>query len=334
MHWLKWRPGLIGIEHDRRSHAFSLTIVALCFAFAGPAGAQTAGGLPDGPARAMTPIDSPAPDQCITDVTAGDHRFSCGDITYLVMVDEICTRLACGLIFDIHGANMSAAIMRDNTELHELAPSRGYLVVHPSASPDGPGTWSFAESPPAMKDFMTRMIDAFDVDESRIHVTGFSMGAAMTFAFLCNYNDMLASAAVVTGSSADQVMTPDGSRKCIDALDEQWLPRVPILFLNGIHDPALTEAAAQARTDGIVSRLQLSGGEIIAGDEHYTRRHWAGSGGMAFDFIEHDYAAAGRLAGHCMPGGRNVNDTTCLDAEIDLHWGRLALEWFMEHPKQ
>jgi poly(3-hydroxybutyrate) depolymerase len=69
-----------------------------------------------------------------------------------------------------------------------------------------------------MKDLMTRMIDAFDVDESRIHVTGFSMGAATTFAFLCNYNDMLASAAVVTGSSADQVMAPDGSRKCIGGL--------------------------------------------------------------------------------------------------------------------
>ena len=27
--WLKWRPKLIGIEHDRRSHAFSLTIAAL-----------------------------------------------------------------------------------------------------------------------------------------------------------------------------------------------------------------------------------------------------------------------------------------------------------------
>jgi hypothetical protein len=27
--WLKWRPGLIGIEHDRRPFAFSLTIAAL-----------------------------------------------------------------------------------------------------------------------------------------------------------------------------------------------------------------------------------------------------------------------------------------------------------------
>ena len=319
------------------SHRFPRSrcvFLAACTAFAWSAHAQVAGGLPDGPDREMAPIEPPVADDCITDVTPSDHRFSCGDITYHVMVDEMCTRFACGLIFDIHGAGMSAELLRSNTELHELAPSRGYVVVHPSAAPNGGGTWSFTGSPPQLQDFMTRLIRAFHIDESRLHVTGFSMGAAMTFAFLCRDNARLASVAVATGSSADQVMTPDGNSKCIDALDAAWEPRVPILFVNGIHDPALTSDAARARTDGIVSRLGLSGGETVAGDGHYTRRHWSGAGGMELDFIEHDYTAAGQLGGHCMPGGREVTATTCTEGDISLHWGRLALEWFMSHPRR
>jgi hypothetical protein len=59
-----------------------------------------------------------------------------------------------------------------------------------------------------------------------------------------------ASAAVVTGLSADQVRAPDGTRKCIDAIDAAWRPRVPILFTNGVLDPVLTPELAHARRDG------------------------------------------------------------------------------------
>lgn len=294
------------------------------------------------PVAAQTPADGgadsrmpgPQPDECITDVSAGDHRFMCSGMMFRVMVDDGCLEKSCGLIFDIHGAGMTADMMRANTELHELAPPNGYLVVQPSASPDGPGSWSYNESGAAMNDFMDRMVRAFSVDEDRIHVTGFSMGAAMTFWFLCNHNERLASVSVATGSSADQVRTPDGLRKCIDAIDEDWSPRVPILFMNGVKDPALTEAAAQARTDGIVERLGLTGGDVVASGAHFERRHWAGDNGMAFDFVTHNYAAEGRLAGHCMPGGKVVNATTCATEDNGLHWGRISLDWFQNHPRR
>ena len=291
------------------------------------------------PGRAMAAVPPPQADDCITDVSPGDHTFVCDGLTFKVMVDEMCTRVACGLIFDIHGAGMTADRMRANTELHELAPPRGYLVVHPSAAGDEGGSWSYDESGAQMTDFMDRMIAAFHADESRVHVTGFSMGAAMTFWFMCNHPEKLASVGVVTGSSAAQVRTPDGSRQCIEAIDADWSPQAPILFLNGVNDPALTGEAAQERTDGLVARLGLTGGEVIAGGEtldennHYRRRHWEGEDGMALDFIEHDYVAEGRLAGHCMPGAREVNSTNCTEGDVQLHWGELALEWFMDHPK-
>jgi pimeloyl-ACP methyl ester carboxylesterase len=284
--------------------------------------------------RTMVQIEAPKPNGCITDVSPGDHTYSCDGITYFVMVDEMCTRLSCGLILDIHGAGMSAEIMRANTGLHKLAPGKGYVVVHPSAAPTGVGSWNFETSPPRMAEFMSRMIDVFHVDKTRIHVTGFSMGAGMTFSFLCNHNDILASTAVVTGLSADQVRAPDGTRKCIDAIDAGWRPRVPILFMNGVLDPALTPEFAHVRRDGIVSRLSLTGGKQIAGDGHYTRTRWTGEGGMVFDFLEHDYSAEGRGAGHCMPGGTPPNASTCTKGDIKFSWGETALQWFIDHPKR
>ena len=186
------------------SHRFPRSrcvFLAACTAFAWSAHAQVAGGLPDGPDREMAPIEPPVADDCITDVTPSDHRFSCGDITYHVMVDEMCTRFACGLIFDIHGAGMSAELLRSNTELHELALSRGYVVVHPSAAPNGGGTWSFTGSPPQLQDFMTRLIRAFHIDESRLHVTGFSMGACQAFQWAAQYPDMVRAACPIAGSA-------------------------------------------------------------------------------------------------------------------------------------
>jgi poly(3-hydroxybutyrate) depolymerase len=298
--------------------------LALVLAASARAGAQD---------RPMMPIEAPRPSGCITTVAAGDHTFPCGDVTYRVVVDDMCTQFACGLIFDLHGAGMSSEGMRKNTDLHHLAPSHGYLVVHPGAAPDGPGTWSMTESPPQLADFMSQMIDVFHVDRSRVHMTGFSMGAAMTFAVLCTHPDWLASVAVATGVSADQVKAPDG-RGCIEALDADWQPRVPIFFMSGVHDPALSEEAAKARTQGIVSRLGLTGGLEVAGDGHYQRRRWTGPDRMVFDFLLHDYdAELERLGGHCMPGGLETQPTTCTHGEIAIDWGELVLNWFINHPK-
>lgn len=305
--------------------------------FAGALAAQGGG-------RTFAFISPPEPQGCVTEVGAGEHTFSCDGLTYQVVVDEMCLRVACGVIFDIHGAGMSGRTQRDATQLHLLAPGEGYLVVHPSAEPnDQGGAWDLVNDPPKMRSFMDEVVGAFHADADRIHVTGFSMGAAMTFAFLCNYNDVLASVAVVTGVSANQVMAPDGERRCVDSFDANWQPRVPILFMNGVHDPALTPDLAHARVEAIVSGLGLTGGTEIDGREgHYTRRHWTGDGGMAFDFLEHQYSTPGRLGGHCMPrdgimpGSPNTletNGVVCSVGDPAFHWGRVALQWFMDHPR-
>ena len=318
----------------------------------GSAGASGAGGSeaggaspePQAGAPSMKPLDPPVADDCITDVTPGDHTFTCDGVTFLVVVPEACTKLACGLIFDVHGGTMSGAQMRDNTHLHELAPEYGYLVVHPSATAENTGgSWDLSMHPPIIGRFMDRMIAAFHVDPARIHVTGFSQGSGVTFWFLCNKQSLLASAAPVSGQSADQITGP-GGMPCLPSIGEGWQPRVPILFMNGTSDTALVIENARARVDGLVMRLGLTGGEQIDGDGVYRRKHWQADDGMVLDYIEHDYGGQAVLGGHCIPGGTDIsgsannfglNATTCTTPdEIALHWGKTALQWFRDHEKR
>jgi len=300
---------------------------------AGGTGANADGGMmpADGGAAMpedLAPIDPPVADDCITDVSPGDHTFTCQGITFLTMVDELCTQRACGLILDAHGATMSGAVMRTNNRLHELAPPQGYIAVQPTAPS---GTWDFAAHPAIMADFIERMIAAFHMNTRRIHVTGFSMGAGVTFWFLCNRPDLVASTGPVTGSSADQVRIEGTDMSCIEALDADWQPRVPILFMSGTSDGALTIEAARARTEGLVSRLGLTGGDEIDGDGSYRRKRWTGDGGMVLDFLEHDYS--GVVAGHCIPGPTPDAIYGCTSGDVTLDWGKTILEWFIEHPK-
>jgi pimeloyl-ACP methyl ester carboxylesterase len=295
------------------------------------------GGLDGGGSTSLPatkPIDPPVADDCITDVTAGDHTFSCSGLTFLVMVDPKCTQFACGLIFDTHGATMSGAQMRDNTHLHELAPPKGYLVVHPSATPENTGgTWDLADDgdPPKVADFMLRMIKAFHVDPDRVHFTGFSQGGAMTWYMLCHHNDVLASAAPVAGAL--------NTTPCMGA---DWSPRVPILNMNGVDDQASVIANSRMLIQGIVDVLGLSGGEQIDGDEHWMRFHWESPDGMLLDSIEHDYGGQAVLGGHCIPGGTDIpgaannfslNATTCTTGDIKLDWGPTVLQFFIDHPR-
>jgi hypothetical protein len=296
----------------------------------------------DGTPRPMKRIDAPIADDCITDVRPGDHTFTCGGITFLVMVDELCTRFSCGLVFDVHGGTMSGKQMRDNTHLHELAPPRGYIVVHPSATPENTGgSWDLAAHPPIIGDFMDRMIAAFHVDRARVHVTGFSQGSGVTFWFLCHKNAVLASTAPISGQSVNAITAPGGG-PCLDHIDASWTPRVPILFMSGTLDTALVIENARARVDGLVARLGLTGGDQIAGDDAYRRTRYTGSGNMVLDYLEHDYGGQAVLGGHCIPGGTDVagsannfelNATTCTTGNITIDWGPIALEWFEQHPK-
>jgi predicted esterase len=279
-------------------------------------------------------------DDCITDVSVGDHVFECNGLTFLTKVDERCTREPCGLIFDVHGFSMSGQQMRDNTLLHELAPKAGYITVHPSAPGAAPpgedptipgGSWA-AKDYPQVFDFMERVIAAYQVDPKRVHVTGFSQGGMMTWWFLCEHSDLLASAAPVAAAM-------QASAACVD---DDWSPRIPILYMNGETDTASTIKESRALVTRVTEDLELKPEGEIEGDAEWKRERWDGKAGMRFDYIEHKYGGQAVLAGHCLPGGvdtpggpnnYSANATTCTEGDIKLNWGETVLKFFQEHPK-
>lgn len=281
-------------------------------------------------------------DTCIPSKEAGDHVFECNGLTFLTKVDESCLEKPCGLIFDVHGFSMSGQQMRDNTQLHELAPKAGYITVHPSApgaaKPDAEpkipgGAWSEAEYPHVL-DFMERTIRVFDVDPNRVHITGFSQGGALTWWFLCNHSDLLASAAPNAAAGIG------GAETCIS---ENWAPRVPILYMNGETDTASTIDSARELVSTISSALSLTDEGEIDGDEGFTRTRYADDKDMSFEYVEHKYGGQVLLAGHCIPGGvdiegaennYSVNATTCTEGDINIHWGEMVLDFFQKHPKR
>ena len=123
---------------------------------------------------------------------------------------------------------------------------------------------------------------------------------------------------------------------------KDWSPRVPILNMNGISDRASTIDASRTLLTNVENVLSLTGSQAIDGDEHWTRTHWEGAGGMLLDSIEHDYGGQAVLDGHCIPGGTDVsgsannfglNATTCTTGDIKLNWGPTVLQFFLDHPK-
>lgn len=303
-----------------------MTASSLCFRSLALALALSTTACSDGDA------EEPPQLTCPMEVSAGDHSFSCQGLTFLMMVDESCVKGGCGLIVDVHGGTMSGLQMRDNTLLHELAPKKGFIVLHPSATPDKTNGFWTDDKYPIVASFVQDTITAYKVDKDRVHFTGFSQGGIMTWWFLCNHRELFASAAPV--AAAFQSVT---------CFDDSWQPRVPILYMNGISDAASNIDAARTMVATTTSALALTGGTEIAGDGHYSRKHWQGAAGMVFDYIEHDYGGQAVLGGHCIPGGIDIsgaannyglNATTCTTGDIKLNWGETVLQWFIDHPRK
>ncbi|MGD8863877.1 MAG: hypothetical protein PVI30_27935, partial [Myxococcales bacterium] len=172
--------------------------------------------------------------------------------------------------------------------------------------------------------------------------TALRVGRVVASSDSSHKNGLLASTAPISGNSASQITAPDGSN-CIESIGAGWTPRVPILFMSGTTDTALVIEDARDRVDGLVQRLGLGEGERIDGDAAFRRTRYSDGQGMVLDYLEHDYGGQAVLDGHCIPGGNDVpgapnnfilNATTCTTGDINIDWGEIALQWFLDHPRR
>lgn len=272
---------------------------------------------------------APEPDDCITDVTAGEHEFPCEGYDYDVSIPAECLTRACGLIMDVHGLSMSGDIMDENDGMRELGRQHGYIVVQPNSNPGPPlGGW-YPNDYDAVWAFMERTAAVFHVDSGRWHFTGFSQGGRMTWTMLCDHSDKLASVA-----PAAYGMEP--SDPCSELGGQLPQQEIPVLYVHGTEDTVRQFGEAETQRDNLIADWSMSEDTVVSQDANHVWTRYTNSNGTIFEFFQHDYQAESNMYnGHCIPGGLLSGGLTgfaCVESGTP-NWPQMVIQFFMDHPR-
>ncbi len=243
------------------------------------AGAGASGG--EGGAGGQ-PIPLPEAAGCITDVSPTDFRqYDCEGLEFNLSIPAACLTEACGLIIDVHGMSMSGQMEDNNTNLAELGRQDGYLVVNPNATPNPPAAaWSSSGADDAkVLSFVEQLLSVFHVDTKRVHITGYSQGGAMSWRFLCDHPDLIASAAPAAfGLSA-------GTNECFSNGVPPSRP-VPILYMHGTRDALINFSNAEEARDAVVSSQQMSHDGMVSSDAEHRWTRYVNDDGALDVFVD------------------------------------------------
>lgn len=165
--------------------------------------------------------------RCITNVApSGRETFLCDGVRFDVTLTPACVERACGLIVDVHGWLSNPDEQERRSTLARAAMDHGgYIVVQPGEL-GSPSDWDPGIHYDVVFEFMQQAMDAYDVDRRRVHFTGFSQGGLMTWQFVCDHSDVIASAAPVSAIELGCFRNGPGPAR-----------QVPILFTSGTQDP-------------------------------------------------------------------------------------------------
>jgi len=300
----------------------------------GSGGSATSGGGSGGAGASggSGGFPAPVPDDCIKDVTAKpDHVFDCSGLKWNLSLPAACLTQACGLIFDVHGFSMSGKMEDANTGLVALGEKNGFIVVNPNADPAPPlSGWVAGEDDPKVFDFLKRTMQAFHVDAKRVHFTGFSQGGDMTWRFLCDHADLIASAAPAGfGQSAQENCFSKGKAPSRE---------VPILYMHGTKDALVPFSSAVTSRDAVIQVFGMTKGTPVSSDGMHVWDRYTNAKGTVFEMIQHDYTGAALIQGHCYPGSTDpsgqpgqVFSFKC-NQTAAFTWGAAVMQFFLAHP--
>ena len=283
----------------------------------------------------------PVPAGCVDDVTAGDHVYTCGTLQVDARIPAACVTAPCGLILELHGDTGTGLLMDGHTRLRDLGQQYGYIVVAPTGPPYGgqPGsTWTSANDA-TLVGITNNFANVFHVDPARIHVTGFSRGAFVTWRMICDHSDLFASAAPGGGGDG----TSFGEVTCFSQ-GRAPAHQIPILFLMGRTDASVGYASMTQIRDAAIASYGASG-PIAAGggDANAAHNRWSGNTpGALIETWDHAYETVndGPFAaakGHCIPG--STTDPYAAQYAIPCKlptafvWGDQVMQFFLQHPR-
>ncbi len=276
------------------------------------------------------------------------------NVVYSLAIPESCELGGCGLIVDIHGGSMNANTENNGTQLREYgnaAVSRGaltpYIVLQPSFTDvfddNGSGidipslindVGAYMNELPNLTNVIDQVVNAFDVDEDRMHMYGFSRGSSTTSVFYCDeqLSQRFASYAVGGGG--------------IDFCDPQ--PNQPLMMVNGLTDPFQEVlGSVTADTETLVLAQPNITHEILQISSSWPNRYigfsfWEGitwTGTHYHQRFENDdylletvrHSAKGfPYFGHCHPRTGLDRWLVCR-ADFDL--GQKLIDFFIANPK-
>lgn len=310
----------------------------------GAGGGMTGGGgMTTGGGGGATTIDAGVvgPVGCMSDVSSGHHSFSCDSITYEVEIPASCTGGGCGVVFDVHGATMTAATEDRSTGLRATAGALGYVVVQPTAPlVFGTRSWTPSTDDAKVWTFVGQLRTALAIDPKKVHFTGFSQGGALTWRMLCAHADVLASVAPVAAA--------DGMTAFSDCSFSGGTPsqQIPVLQMHGTLDGLVPFSKGVQQRAAAIAAWSLVGPTTVNSDPKFSHTRYLSPTGTVFEFLQHDYVAPGslllvNLGGHCLPGGADLppggTPTTSLFFSCvppnSFVWGQLLMAFFVAHPR-
>ena len=274
-----------------------------------PAPASTTTSAPtttstSGTATATSPESALA--ECVASLVPGSSAVPCEGEVYDLGIPEECFATPCGLIVDFPPSGLNGEQTDAYTNMKALGNAAGYVVVQPNSSRAGKD-----------RTFFDALIDALDIDVSRVHVGGASAGGSQAWYFVCHHADLIASAA--PHASGRVYCESEGNR----LPDEQ----VDILMLHGRKDSTFAQAVTQL--EFVIGSWGMTANEVLADEPTYQWTRWTNEQGTVLEFVEFDWTTP-TGDGHCYPGG--VGSGGC-GIDTPIHYGEAALDFYIAHPK-
>lgn len=302
-------------------------------------------------------ITSPTRDvhtsRCISEVSASDrHNFQCDGVRFSVMLTQECINQACGLIFDVHGWLSNPEEQEARSNLARVAlENGGYIVVQPGELSQ-PSSWKPETHNAIVYEFMQQAVEAFDVDRDRVHFSGFSQGGLMTWQFICDHSDVIASAAPVSSIETGCFRNNTGPDRKVptflisgtqDILVRYYNPvvqlSVPYTLVAAMYDYDMVTVDADRynffeTSDFVVDaegEIDVASDtvrfEVIGGnkDASYFWTRYTNANGIVFEHLRH-------TNGHVYPD----NPDSLIFPEEPSVWfpiGDAILQFFIENPR-
>jgi polyhydroxybutyrate depolymerase len=290
---------------------------------------------PDG----MLLVDAtpPSPAGCIDDVSTGDHVYTCEGLRVDARVPAACQAPGCGLILVLHGDTGSGLLMEGHVKLRELGEQYGYVVIAPSGppwrGPQGGSTWSDANDDELVA-ITEQFASVYRVDPKKVHVTGFSRGAFVTWRLLCDHSDLFASAAPGGAGFGGGF----GETTCFQN-GRAPTRKLPLLILMGRTDVSVGYDNLVGIRDAAVADYGATGPVTLASDASYRHDRWTGTD--VIETFDHSYETVGDgpfgdARGHCIPGSTSDPYATQYAIPCELPntfvWGEEVMRFFRAHP--